>query len=147
MIHQKLYMDKDLTGVDIKDYLENLTTSLAGSFGYSNKHIETHVDLQQPSMDIDTAIPIGLIVNELVTNSFKHAFAAIQQPKIYVNLTRNTAGNIQLNIKDNGNGMTLHADTSKSFGMKLVRTLVEQLNGTMLQQQDNGTTYNIQLRA
>jgi two-component system, sensor histidine kinase PdtaS len=147
MIHQKLYMDKDLAAVDIKDYLENLTASLAGSFGYSKQHIETSVAMPQISLDIDMAIPIGLIVNELVTNAFKHAFSNTAQPKIKINLTRNEDGSMNLNVSDNGSGILMDTDTSKSFGMKLVHTLVTQLNGTMQQQQHNGTIYNIQIRA
>jgi len=147
MIHQKLYMDKDLAGVDIKDYLENLAASLAGSFGYGKQHIETSVNLHQPSLDIDMAIPIGLIVNELVTNAFKHAFTSTLQPKINVSLARNNDGSMELKIADNGSGIIADADRSKSFGMKLVHTLVEQLNGTIQQQQNNGTIYNIQIRA
>ncbi len=147
MIHQKLYMNKDLTGVDIKDYLENLTHSLANSFGYSSQHIVTHVDLQKSAMDIDMAIPIGLIVNELVTNAFKHAFSTTLQPKINVTLSGKHGGEMQLSITDNGKGITKSADISKSFGMKLVNTLVAQLNGTMQQVQHNGTIYNIQIRA
>ena len=147
MIHQKLYMDKDLAGVDIKDYLENLSVSLAGSFGFGKQHIETSIDLPKSSMDIDMAIPIGLIVNELVTNAFKHAFENTQQPKINVSLAKNKDGSIQLKVADNGSGMMTDKDQSKSFGMKLVHTLVEQINGTMQQQQDNGTIYNIQIRA
>lgn len=147
MIHQKLYMNKDLTGVDIKDYLENLTHSLANSFGYSSQHIVTNVDLQKSAMDIDMAIPIGLIVNELVTNAFKHAFSTTLQPKINVTLSGKQGGEMQLSITDNGKGITKSADISKSFGMKLVNTLVAQLNGTMQQVQHNGTIYNIQIRA
>lgn len=103
--------------------------------------------LQKSAMDIDMAIPIGLIVNELVTNAFKHAFIAIEQPKINVSLCHNAAGGMQLQITDNGNGIIAGTDTSKSFGMKLVHTLVTQLNGTLQQHQDNGTIYNIQIRA
>ena len=147
MIHQKLYMNKDLTGVDIKDYLENLTHSLANSFGYSSQHIVTNVDLQKSAMDIDMAIPIGLIVNELVTNAFKYAFSTTLQPKINVTLSGKQGGEMQLSITDNGKGITKSADISKSFGMKLVNTLVAQLNGTMQQVQHNGTIYNIQIRA
>ncbi|MGF2412083.1 tetratricopeptide repeat-containing sensor histidine kinase [Ferruginibacter sp.] len=147
MIHQKLYMDKDLAGVDIKDYLENLTSSLAGSFGYNKQHIETSVAMQQPSLDIDMAIPIGLIVNELVTNAFKHAFSSTAQPKIKISLIRNEDGSMDLNVADNGSGILTDTDTSKSFGMKLVHTLVTQLNGSIQQQHNNGTIYSIQIRA
>jgi two-component sensor histidine kinase len=145
MIHQKLYMDQNLAGVDIKDYLENLTMSLAGSFGYESKHIETYVDLPKPSMDIDRAIPIGLIVNELVTNAFKHAFNSTPNPKINVSLAHNTDGFMELKVSDNGAGITTVSSSSKSFGMKLVNTLIVQLNGTMQQEFNNGTNYTIKI--
>ncbi len=147
MIHQKLYMDKNLAAVDIKEYLENLSLSLANSFGYGQQNIQTHITLPKSSMDIDMAIPIGLIVNELVTNAFKHAFNATAKPKINISLLYQPDGNMELKVADNGSGVTGDADQSKSFGMKLVHTLVEQLNGTMNQQQDNGTIFNIQLGA
>lgn len=147
MIHQKLYMDKDLAGVDIKDYLENLTGSLAASFGYNNKQIETRVVLLNASLDIDMAIPIGLIVNELVTNAFKHAFSDTEQLQIKVSLAGNINGSMQLTVADNGTGIKAGTGSSKSFGMKLVHTLVEQLNGTIQQEYNNGTLYNITLSA
>jgi two-component sensor histidine kinase len=98
-------------------------------------------------LDIDRAIPIGLIVNELVTNAFKHAFSNTKQPKINVSLAHNHDGSMELKVFDNGSGIGANGASSKSFGMKLVHTLVEQLNGTMQQKHDNGTIYNIQIRA
>lgn len=147
MIHQKLYMDKDLAAVDIREYLENLSLSLASSFGYDRRHIETNVALPGQSLDIDTAIPIGLIVNELVTNAFKHAFKDTLAPKINVSLEKTKEGTMTLIVADNGGGVEATADTSRSFGMKLVHTLVEQLNGTLQLQHDKGTVYQIQIRA
>ena len=147
MIHQKLYMDKDLAGVDIKDYLENLTTSLAASFGYNNKQIETRIDLLNPSLDIDLAIPIGLIVNELVTNAFKHAISATEKLQIHVSMADNMNGSMKLTVADNGTGIKASTGAAKSFGMKLVHTLVEQMNGTIHQEYKNGTLYNITLSA
>jgi two-component sensor histidine kinase len=147
MIHQKLYMDKNLAGVDIKDYLENLTASLAGSFGYGKQHIVTSVTLPHTALDIDRAIPIGLIVNELVTNAFKHAFSNTPEPMVQVELKGNTSGEMELKIADNGTGTTTHTATSNSFGMKLVHTLVMQLNGSIQQETNNGTIYNIQISA
>ncbi|MET0393029.1 MAG: tetratricopeptide repeat protein [Chitinophagaceae bacterium] len=147
MIHQKLYMDKDLAAVDIRDYLDNLSLSLASSFGYDRQHIQTTVAMPKQSLDIDTAIPIGLIVNELVTNAFKHAFRDTLDPRVNVSLERTNDGHMLLTIADNGRGVSVPADPSRSFGMKLVHTLVEQLNGTLQLQQDNGTAYRIQIRA
>jgi two-component system, sensor histidine kinase PdtaS len=147
MIHQKLYMDKDLAAVDINDYLVNLSQSLANSFGYDEKHVHTHVTLPHRSVDIDMAIPIGLIVNELVTNAFKHAFKSTSDPRVDVSLERKPDGSMLLRVADNGKGLATMADTSKSFGMKLVHTLVEQINGNLQVAQDNGTIYSIQIRA
>lgn len=147
MIHQKLYMDKDLAAVDIKEYLENLSLSLASSFGYDENSVETTVELPSQSLDIDRAIPIGLIVNELITNAFKHAFEGVQTPRIKVSLSNNSNGVMELVVADNGKGISAVVSGSKSFGMKLVHTLVEQLNGSILQKQENGTIYSIQIRA
>jgi two-component sensor histidine kinase len=147
MIHQKLYMDKDLAAVDIKEYLENLSLSLANSFGYDKKNVDTTVELPSQSMDIDMAIPIGLIVNELVTNAFKHAFANTDSPRIRVHLSKKEEAMMELIVADNGKGITGKTTDSRSFGMKLVHTLVEQLNGTLQQEQENGTLYKIQIRA
>lgn len=147
MVHQKLYMDKDLASVDIHEYLDELTSSLAGSFGYERKNIETRISLPRTSMDIDRAIPIGLIVNELVTNAFKHAFDHTIQPKIEVSLANSADGEIQLKISDNGKGSATADAKTNSFGLRLVHTLVEQLNGKLEQYQENGTVYRIQIRA
>ena len=147
MIHQKLYMDKDMAALDIKDYLETLANSLAGSFGFDKKNVETKVALQTPGLDIDVAIPVGLIVNELVTNAFKHAFAGFTaDPKIEIMLTDMASDKIELRIADNGKGITGMTNRPGSLGMKLVHTLVAQLNGSIEQQQQNGTVYKIQLQ-
>ena len=147
LIHQKLYMNDELASVDIKDYLENLSTSLAGSFGFRNNQIETSVNLSEATVNIDKAIPIGLIVNELVTNAFKHAFSNVSQPLINISLADNADGSMELTIADNGNGIMENSATSKSFGMKLVRSLVEQLDGKMDVKFDKGTSFNIQISA
>jgi two-component system, sensor histidine kinase PdtaS len=147
MIHQRLYMDKDLAAVDIEDYLRSLSHSLANSFGYEEEHVQTKVKLPARSLDIDMAIPIGLIVNELVTNAFKHAFRHVNDPRVHISLEKISDGSMQLKIADNGKGLDDNQDASGSFGMKLVQTLVKQLNGSLQVSQDNGTVYNIQIRA
>lgn len=144
MIHQKLYMDKELAAVDMTEYLRNLGNSLAGSFGHSPQTVETTVDLPVVTMDIDRAIPIGLIVNELITNAFKHAFAGGQQPHVQVSLQQK--GNaLELMVADNGRGMNEATTESQSFGMKLVRTLVQQLDGQLETTAAAGTVFRIQI--
>jgi two-component sensor histidine kinase len=148
MIHQQLYMENDLAAVNIEDYLGTLTLSLAGSFGYNAGHLHTAVQLKNQSIDIDMAIPIGLIVNELVTNSFKHAFHGVADPRIIVSLQQQSNDCLILTIADNGNGLKSAEALNKatSFGMKLVNTLVDQLNGVMTIHQNPGITFTIEIR-
>ncbi len=143
MIHQKLYMDTDLSAVDIKEYLENLSGSLAGSFGYTSGNIQTDIRLKNTSMDIDLAMPIGLIVNELVTNAFKHAFAGINDPSITIRLHELQETKLELKVSDNGKGMG--DSKAGSFGMKLVQTLVKQMNGSLSVDSNPGTAYTIEI--
>jgi len=148
MIHQRLYVDKELASVDIEDYLQNLSSSLAGSFGFDPATVSTEILLPQSGMmDIDRAIPIGLIVNELVTNAFKHAFKGITDPRISVMLTQ-VDNQLTLQVADNGNGLAgeMTSPTS-SFGMKLVHTLVNQLDASLHIRQENGSKFIIKLAA
>lgn len=145
LIHQRLYMDKDLASVDVKDYLENLSKSLAGSFGFDSDHIHTNINLPENNLDVDLAMPIGLIVNELVTNAFKHAFSGINDPAVNIHLYRKRDHVLELQVSDNGSG--LKEEKAGSFGMKLVQTLVKQINGTMTVKQDPGTAYTIEISA
>ncbi|MBK8519408.1 MAG: sensor histidine kinase [Ferruginibacter sp.] len=146
LIHQKLYMDDELAAVDINDYLENLSSSLATSFGYKASSVITMVQMVRTKMDIDKAIPIGLIVNELITNSYKHAFTEAKDPQIHIKLVETAAG-LVLNISDNGAGLDNGETKSASFGMKLVHTLITQLDATMQVNVNNGTQYIITLKA
>ncbi len=145
LIHQKLYLGNDLASIDIKSYLENLSASLALSYGYAGSSINTQVRLAKNEMDVDKAIPIGLIVNELVTNSFKHAFSDFDRASVSVQLTEVNTGELELEIADNGNGAISKEDHQHSFGMKLVNTLVEQLNGSLQRLEKNGTAYLIKI--
>lgn len=132
MIHQKLYLDDELAAIDIRDYLHNLSSTLAQSFGYEASIVHIQVNLEQVMFDIDKAIPLGLILNELLTNAFKHAFNQIQDPKVNIFL-KSVEKELILTIEDNGIGMNEHTQKKSqlSFGMKLVATLVKQLKGRM----------------
>lgn len=149
MIHQKLYMDNELAAVDMSDYLESLAVSLANSFGYTMRHVRTTINMPRTSMDIDRAIPIGLIVNELVTNSFKHAFHNVADPLISIILQQTDKNMVELMVSDNGNGMPEagHAKKAGSFGMKLIHTLVSQLSGELSTLQKGGTIFKINFKA
>ena len=144
MIHQKLYMDHELAAVNMQEYLEQLTASLAGSFGLHPSVVQTKVNLQQASMNMDRAVSIGLITNELVTNAFKHAFNGIKHPRLVVQLEQNE-NKLQLVVADNGVGLKKKQQTENNFGLKLVDILVNQLDAAIEVSNHQGTRYLIQM--
>lgn len=146
LIHQKLYVDHELASVNMRAYLAELTASLAGSFGLPASAVETSVELPNPSVNIDRAVSIGLIVNELVTNACKHAFKHVHEPKIYIQLCQRE-NELRLTIADNGIGVKKTDELESSFGLKLVRILVNQLDATMNVTSESGTCYLIQMKA
>lgn len=131
LIHQKLYRTDDLKSVDMKEYIENLLQELTRGFVHPDKTIKTIVSVQQVALDVDKAIPLGLIINELVTNSFKYAFNTISEGVIEITL-RNENESYILNVKDNGPGFEGPSSGSKtSLGLRLVNMLVKQIGGTV----------------
>jgi two-component sensor histidine kinase len=144
MIHQKLYMDEVSASINMTDYLESLCLSLAASFGYDSRTVKVTVSLADTKMDIDKAIPVGLIVNELVTNAFKYAFNGISEPLVTVRMISANA-KVTVMVSDNGTGFdsTLVMNKKESFGIKLVNMLVGQLKGEMKTEQKNGAVFTI----
>lgn len=143
LIHQKLYQDDVHTTINIQEYLDQLVSNLFYSFGDPFK---PNLEIAIIEMDIDTAIPVSLIVNELVTNALKYAYEGIKQPDMRIDLNKPN-GQYLLEVSDNGMGLDKDKDISNSFGLKLVRSLVSQLEGT-LEMKDNpqgGITWLITL--
>lgn len=145
LIHQKLYMDDELSSVNMNEYLENLSASLAESFGYPPAVVSPQVQLTGNKLDIDRAVSIGLIVNELVTNSFKHAFHGHTNPKVFVRLNQ-SSDEIILEVGDNGSGISPGEVSNNSFGMKLVKTLVQQLGAGFQVENKQGTWFTIKMK-
>ena len=129
MIHQKLYQDDVHTSIAIKEYLEQLISKLLYSYGDPLKP-EIIIQPEDMEMDIDTAIPVSLIVNELVTNALKYAYEGIEHPEMTISLVRPN-GHYTLEVSDNGVGMDHGKDNGNSFGLKLVKSLVDQMGGTL----------------
>jgi two-component sensor histidine kinase len=132
LIHQKLYMGEHLATVDIKDYLQNLSNNLLDAFGIYDDRIEFEYQIADLRLDIDTAIPLGLIVNELLTNTLKYAFPDQQSGTITIGLYEEN-DTLQLVVQDDGVGAAASNATPKSnstsFGSKLVRMFSEKLEG------------------
>jgi PAS domain S-box-containing protein len=131
-IHESLYQNKTFTSINFSEYVSTLTNNILQSYAASVQKVRLALDVQKVILNLDTSIPAGLIINELVTNSIKHAFSAVNDGIILINLyTKNNA--LFLEVSDNGKGFPKEIDfkNTNSLGLQLVNTLIEQLNGSI----------------
>jgi two-component sensor histidine kinase len=144
LIHQNLYQSDNLESVNFHDYLLELIESIKNCLNDSKK-IEFNVNVQSISFDIQTAIPLGLIINELVCNSIKYAFPNEAYGKINIQITYiKSDEKYILFYSDDGIGMDINVNNKpKSIGLKLIKLLTEQLNGTIKTNSLNGLEYEI----
>lgn len=143
LIHQKLYKTDDVSTVNIRDYFTELAESLMQAYGYSPDNFELNVEVDNPNLDVDLAISMGLIVNELITNSFKYAYEGIHNPQLNIHLKNQQ--NITLEVSDNGIGIdekTMNKNPN-SFGQKLIKGLSKQLKGQYRFEHQNGTYFEL----
>lgn len=145
LIHEKLYRSDDLARIDFQDYVQSLTSLLMNTFTPPCQ-IEFEFNLRDILLDVNIAIPCGLIINEIITNSLKYAFADRKHGKLIINMTHDLFSGYILKIKDNGIGLPEGFDVNKtrSLGMRLVYLLSEdQLEGKVEIVSDNGTEFII----
>ena len=144
MVHEKLYESDDLAGIDFAEYIQSTTSYLFSLHGVADT-VRLDIDIKDILLGIDTAIPCGLIINELVSNSIKHAFGRGREGEILIKLYSDEAGRNILMVKDNGAGFPKGLDFRKteSLGMQLVIMLVEQLGGAIELDRSKGTAFNI----
>jgi PAS domain S-box-containing protein len=145
-IHESLYQNKTFTSINFSDYISTLTNNILQSYAASIQSVKLDLNIQKIILNLDTSIPAGLIINELVTNSIKHAFTESNEGIILINL--HTKDNVLfLEVSDNGKGFPKDIDfkNTNSLGLQLVNTLVEQLNGKMELNENNkgGTSFYI----
>lgn len=147
MIHEKLYKSDDISRIDISTYLKDLVYHLLKAYHLNTSKIDFEMKSENIRMSIDTAIPCGLIVNELINNILKHAFPDGYTGKITLNLLR-SGENINLEVIDNGIGIpdNFSLEGSDSLGFKLVDTLVKQLDGEIKVFNNNGTHFMIEFK-
>lgn len=138
LIHNRLYTDDDVETINIREYLTELISELQMSYG-KRESVTLNVDIANAQLDAETALPLGLIVNELVTNTFKYATAGNDGLILTVLLTKDADARWELSIADNGvQPSSATSSNGGGFGLKLVDMLVQQLNGTWQQQFHNG---------
>lgn len=149
LVHEKLYESKDLSNIRLDEYLMELINLLKNSYGINSSNISLVINLEPITVLIDTAIPLGLILNEIISNSVKHAFQTEKKGEIIIQLLEITSGTIVLKISDNGVGISDNFDyrTTNTLGITTIIGLVEsQLNGELSFEHTSGTAWTIQFR-
>ncbi|MBS7787400.1 tetratricopeptide repeat protein [Flavobacterium sp. CYK-55] len=144
LIHQNLYQSDEIHKVNVDNYLIELVAYLSDLFGAKSKNIQVVVETVDLKFDFDTAIPLGLMVNELVANAFKYAFAEKEGGTIKVAIKALNKVDYELKVSDNGHGLAKNFDLEnlKSLGLKLVSILSKQLRGSLsVKQKPNETSF------
>lgn len=147
MIHEKLYTNQDLSQTDLNDLLKDIAENAARTSAQGSG-LSLKVNCDPVKLDMDTLISLGILVNELVTNSLKYAFSNAREKEIQIKLSRTGSDELDLIVKDNGKGFDDATDLSKSgsFGYKMMTTLCKKLHGTIETKNDQGAEVKIKIR-
>ena len=152
LVHEKLYMSEDISSINFNDYIKTLASNLFHSYGTSAGKISFKTNIDDTVLGIDTAVPCGLVINELISNCLKHAFPEDRTGTItFIFNTNKIEGGLEYNmvVSDNGIGIpeALDIRKTKSLGLQLIITLVEdQLRGVIDLDRTEGTEFRIKFR-
>ncbi|HCS49928.1 MAG TPA: hypothetical protein DIW61_17445 [Candidatus Aminicenantes bacterium] len=141
LIHEKLYQSQDLSRIDFSDYIAKMITHLFAIYKVGFSRIRHRVDANKIQLDINRAIPCGLIINELITNALKHAFPEDREGELIITMLSLAGDQYELTVKDNGMGLPEGFDPAKkgTLGFQIVNDLVKQLDGLIEVRGDKGT--------
>jgi two-component sensor histidine kinase/HAMP domain-containing protein len=144
LAHEKLYQSKEMARIEFGEYIRDLTQYLFQTYRINSNVIKLHLDVEHVYINMYTAIPCGLIVNELITNSLKHAFPDGRTGEIKISFHSENA-KLSLSVSDDGIGIPEKLDfrNTESLGLKLVTALIEQIDGTIELDTKNGTKFNM----
>ncbi|GAB4310057.1 MAG: histidine kinase dimerization/phosphoacceptor domain -containing protein [Methanobacteriaceae archaeon] len=144
MIHEKVFQSDNLSSIDFGKYIPTLVSGISSSYESDSK-IKIDINIKDIHLNIDTAMPCGLIINELVTNSLKHAFNG-EEGEILVEMESNADDCFTLVVSDNGRGLPDDIDMNKALGLRLVDTLIKQLDANMEIHRNGGTRFVIKFQ-
>jgi len=147
MIHEKLYQSNDLSHINFVDYIQSLVSNLFYSYNIKNLQIKSILEIDDIRLNMETAVPCGLIISEIVSNSLKYAFPNEMHGEILVSL-KSVEDGYELIISDNGVGLPeeLDFDNNKSLGLILVKSLTEQIDGEITIHRNHGTEFKIRFK-
>ena len=144
-VHESLYQSKTLSEVNFAEYIQNITRNLYHSYGRPEGGIDLEFELENLYLNLDTSIPCGLIINEIVSNSLKYAFHGRAKGKIKIEFSKLSDGRLKLIVSDDGIGLAEDFDieNAESLGLQLVTTLITQVSGELEIDVSRGTKFNI----
>jgi len=145
LVHEKLYKSQDLTRIDFAEYVRNLLAQIFRSYGISPEIITPKLNIKNVSLEMDTAVSCGLLINELISNSLKYAFPAGRKGEICIEFFLDSKNKYNLIVSDNGVGLPKDLDyrNTKTLGFQLVNTTARQLEGKIGLDRSQGTKFKI----
>jgi two-component sensor histidine kinase len=146
LIHQNLYSEGNIKGIKVKEYIQNLVQTLCDSYNITNDKVKVSTNIDDLNLDVDTMIPLGLVLNELVSNSFKYAFTGDKMGTLDI-LLEEKADRLHLMVSDNGIGFPadMNVKTAKSFGLKMIRAFAQKLKASLDIYNNNGAVVEMQI--
>ncbi|RZL12203.1 MAG: sensor histidine kinase, partial [Hymenobacter sp.] len=145
LIHQRLYQTDLITAIDLPPYVAELTEGLLAAYGFDPAAMNLHINVTQPTLDVEVAIPLGLILNEILTNACKQAYQHVARPRLALTLGPDAVGALVLDVRDNGLGFEATALPTGSFGQQLIQVLSEQLGAELTVDMRAGTCYQLRI--
>jgi two-component system, sensor histidine kinase PdtaS len=145
LIHQDLYREENLTNIDVKSYIVKLSESLFNSYKIDENQISFTTDIDDISLDVDTIIPLGLILNELISNALKYAFDKQETGRLQVKLKK-VEGVLEMEVIDDGVGIDFNSLDESSFGLKMIRAFSDKLDATFEVKSDHGTQTKLRVK-
>jgi two-component sensor histidine kinase len=148
LIHENLYQNENLANITFANYIKSLAGNLARTFDTVQRKVSFEYDIEDIYLPIDTGIPCGLIINELLSNAFKYAFIGKDKGTISIALKQTAEQDYRLTVADNGRGLPddLNIDESATLGMKIVSRLVQQIDGSLQYKFSNGAMFIIDFK-
>lgn len=147
LVHEKFYQAEEITEINFEDYTDKLCKFLYQSYGDGSDRIKIQIQSDPDiAFDMDTAMPCGLLINEIVSNSYKYAFPGDKKGEISIGFRKKSQGRVQVTIGDNGVGLPekFNIETAESLGMQLIQALTSQLDGQLKVHNENGIRFEIE---
>ena len=145
LIHEKLYQSNNMANINFPEYINSLISNIENSYSFKMDKVRINKHIEDICFNIDIAIPLGLVINEIITNSYKHAFPNGLEGEINLEIINKSDGEYVVTINDNGIGLPPGFDinNSKSLGLQLVNVLVDQINGHLIINNEKGLSFTI----